>query len=127
MIIIDVLFALVVALLCTAIIAAGCRGHREAGLLFGFFILIFLITWAGGIWITPFGPLMWGVPWLSFLLIGILIAVLLAALMPPPREQKVSETQEPAAEIRDVTFINAFLWLFIALVIVGILAGYIID
>jgi hypothetical protein len=45
-------------------------------------VTLFLATWAGGVWVVPFGPTHLGVTWLPFLLIEILLAVLIVALSP---------------------------------------------
>lgn len=40
------------------------------------FIILFVATWAGAIWMIPFGPVIWGVYLMPFLLAGIMLALL---------------------------------------------------
>ena len=121
------LFALAIALILALIFGAGFGRHRWGADLLIFFLLLFLFTWAGGLWITPFGPAFWGVPFFSFLLVGLLFALLLAAVIPAAGEipargsaaEKVREGEKSAA-----IAINLFLWLLIAGLIIAIIAGY---
>ena len=90
MIFIDFLFAFFIALALAGILAAftGDRRTRRTGALPLFLFLFFLLlmtTWAGGVWMTPFGPVLWGAYWLPFLAVAVIVALLLAALMPPAR------------------------------------------
>ncbi len=66
MFMIDFLFAILIALLLTAIFAGGLRRHRFGAALIFFFVVLLFGTWAGGVWITPIGAPMFGVSWLSF-------------------------------------------------------------
>ena len=45
-------------------------------------VLLLLAVWAGGVWLMPLGPMLWGGHWLSFLLVGFFVVLVLAALMP---------------------------------------------
>ncbi len=42
------------------------------------FLLILLATWAGGIWLKPFGPVVLGVHWFTFIIAGIIVVLLLS-------------------------------------------------
>jgi hypothetical protein len=91
MLLVQLLFVLVIAALLTAVFALGFRRREwDAGLLYFFFIL-FLATWAGGLWVGPYGSLLWGVPWATFLLVGVLPALLLTALIPLRRQRPTPE------------------------------------
>lgn len=48
-----------------------------------FFILLALGIWAGGVWTVPAGPRLWNIPWLSYLLIGLMITLLFGTVVPP--------------------------------------------
>lgn len=127
MVVFDVVWALLVALLLTAIFGLGVR--REGfgvGLLF-FFVLIFLFTWAGGVWIAPVGPLTWGAPWLSFVLVGLVFALLWAAVVPPPRRPR--SRREAAAQIRQdaetAALFNIFFWILAVGLLIAIVVRYV--
>ena len=89
--ILELITALIVALILSGLFAmATRRGGRRTGLIW-IFLLIFFATWAGGVWLRPFGPTLWGVHWLSFLIIGIIVSLVLAVLTPQrgPRGRRI--------------------------------------
>jgi len=122
-------FAILIALLLTAIFAMGFRRHGwGTGLVF-FFLILFLATWAGGLWISPFGPVAWGVHWLSFLLVGIIIGLLLTALIPPVERPPYPESEarlkrRPRGDKATMMGIDAFLVILILVLIIAIVAAY---
>jgi hypothetical protein len=122
------IFALILAMILAAVFGAGFRKHQWGVDLVFFFILLFLFTWAGGIWITPFGPLVWGVPFFSFLLVGLLFALLLAALFPAPNAKRKAYQSDPEIrkEAKDAAIaVDAFFWILIFALIVSIIVGYV--
>jgi hypothetical protein len=64
-----------------ALLVAGLR-FRPRTPVWALFVILFLATWAGGVWVVPFGPTHLGVTWLPFLLIEIMLAVLVVVLSP---------------------------------------------
>ncbi|HJT36226.1 MAG TPA: hypothetical protein VJ783_29665 [Pirellulales bacterium] len=126
---IHILFAIVVALVFTAILAAifGREGYEEGGwatalILFG---VLFLTSWAGGVWLTPIGPQLLGVPWLPFVLMGFVAALLLAAMSPgrPPRTRREAREQAEAQEVVSTTA-SAFVWILAVCMIFAITLHY---
>jgi hypothetical protein len=90
------------------------------------FLILFLATWAGGVWITPFGPAAWGVFWLPFLVVGIIIAFLIVALVPTRRPRTRQEAaQQAEEESENASMLGGLFWFFIILLIIAIIAGYI--
>ncbi len=76
--------ALLVALLVGAVFSVGgVRGPGES--LLAFFTVLFLGTLAFGVWAQPVGPRAFGFPWLSFLIVAIVLGLLVAASVPPNR------------------------------------------
>jgi hypothetical protein len=127
MLLVDIFFALMLALLFTAIFGLGFRGYRPGTALLMFFLLLFLLTWTGGVWVAPFGPALWGVPWGGFLIVGLVVAILLAALMPPepPRPARPSEVEaEERGEAAAFAVINVFFWLLVVMLLTGLLVHY---
>ncbi|TVS12652.1 MAG: hypothetical protein EA424_22380, partial [Planctomycetaceae bacterium] len=74
--------------------SAQAKASTAVGILFLFFIL-FLGTWAGGLWITPFGSPWLGVYWLPFVVAGIFVALLVAATDQSSRRSDESEEADP--------------------------------
>ena len=110
-------------------LVVGARRPEVRPITFGgiaiFYVVIFLATWAGGLWIMPFGLAVAGVQWLPYLLIGLMVALLIAAVMPDRRETYVrdegtGERLQAASEIA----LGAFFWLLLVVLILAILAGY---
>lgn len=65
-------------------------------LIFG---ILLVATWAGGMWITPIGPYAFGVPWLTYLLVALVAALIVAAALPnTPRERTGMSAIDPAVE-----------------------------
>jgi len=55
-----------------------------------FFLAIFLITLAGGLWLRPFGPMVLGIYWLPFIVVGVVGSILLFLAAPrrPPENRR---------------------------------------
>jgi hypothetical protein len=125
---VHLVFALFIAILLSAIFAVGFRRKGPWESLVLFFLLLFLISWAGGVWLAPMGPPLWGGYWLPFLLVGVIMALLLAALAPPPRESSVELVEEgkETAERRAVlTGLGVFFWILVAALVVAIVIRYV--
>ena len=89
MFITQVLLGLLVALLLAGVFVPvlGWRPRGDGSVTAGwaffmFFVGLFLVTWAGGVWLAPLGPTLYGAPWVGFLIVG-LVAALLAAVLTP--------------------------------------------
>jgi hypothetical protein len=125
---VHLLFALAVALVFTAVLVAIGRGGYERAnwatlvILFG---ILFLTTWAGGVWLHPVGPAIWGTAWMPFVAVGFVVALLVAAISPRRRPQTAVQAEE-AAEAREVvgTTVTAFLWIFAVCLVAAITLHY---
>ena len=116
---IDLMFALVLAM-SFSLFLPGTFGWRRPGqevlwdnMVF-LFCLIFLISWAGGVWLPQFGPVWRGGYWLPFLLTALVVVMLLFAVAPPqpPRNRRQAierATQEIAAE----RSLGGFFWVLV--------------
>ncbi len=127
MIILDFGFVLVITLFLTAIFAVGFRGQRPGMALLSFFIILFLATWAGGIWITPIGSPLWGISWLSFLLVCLLLVLLLTALIPAsvPYTRRAAAAQQREETETVTTIFGIFFWILVIGLIVAIILYYV--
>jgi len=123
---VDLVFAFLAALLLSLLFTAGFRRPADWANFLIFFVVVFLAAWAGGVWLTPFGPAVWGVYWLPFLLVALVIALILAALVPnrPPRSRRQAELQaEEAAEAE--TALSVFFWILMVVLLIGIIVHYV--
>ncbi len=96
---------------------------------FWFALLLLLFTWAGGAWVGPYGPVIWGYHWLPFLFFALVFALLIAAMAPsrPPgsnREAVEKVRAERTAETVTAVSLGIFFWLLLALLIVALIFRY---
>jgi len=138
---VELMFVLVIVLLITSMFSAcGVRCGPWPGVLW-LFVMLFLVTWALGVWIRPIGPSLWGAYWVPYLLVAFFLAVLLAATAPvPPRRPPVQppgatplpdsrtpaeiKEQEAEEEAAVVITLNVFFWLVLLLAVIAIVAHY---
>ncbi len=117
-------------LLALAVSLIFAYGFRRRGLWPGFllfFLIVFLFTWAGGVWVTPFGPQFAGVRWLPFLIVALIIAFFIAAAIPPaytrPRTSESSDLRQ--ARAREVSqFLGIFFWLLVGILLLALALRY---
>jgi hypothetical protein len=121
----DFLFALVIGLLLTMVFVALFDTRGPWDIWWIFLLLVFMAAWAGGVWITPFGPTLFEVAWLPFLFVGLIFALLLAAI-PPVRPRTYGEAvAEARAEEAAATALGVFFWVLIVVMFITIIAAYI--
>jgi hypothetical protein len=128
MFLVHLVFALFVAILLSAVFAVAFRRRGPWESLFLLFLVLFLLSWAGGAWLAPIGPTLWGEYWLPFVLVGIIMALFLAALVPPPRESTVELVEEgkDAAERKVVlTGLGIFFWMLVTALVIAIVVRYV--
>jgi hypothetical protein len=131
----EFLTSVTVALLVCVIFALVTRRNiRRTG--FGWFFLFVLIaTWAGGVWLRPFGPSWGDIRWLQFLIAG-LVVVLLFALFAPlkaprGRHETIDQLQEIARqkELQKVTYLTLGIvfWVVLVILIAAIAIRYVVQ
>jgi K+-sensing histidine kinase KdpD len=126
MFILDMLFALAIALLLTGLFAMLFRGMRMGNGLLFFLLILFLATWSGGLWIGPFGPTLLNVFWLPFLLVGLLISLLMVIFITPVSpQQPLDETRmQTSPNAPAVIVIDALFWILILGLLVTLVVAY---
>jgi small-conductance mechanosensitive channel len=119
----EIVAALVMALVITIFFSAVLRHKGPWGAVWLVFVTIFLASWAGYLWINPFGPMVLGVSIAPIFVVGLIFAFILAAVsVPQPRfKRKTPETEE--ADSATVA-IGIFFWIVLIILIVAIAAGY---
>lgn len=123
--------ALFMALFLTAIaVVTGRRGPWGAA--WALFLVLFLALWMVAIYVRSVGPVHFGIAWLPMMIAGILLAFLLAAVVPGAshwRDEsmrntetgKVSEANDPPAIPRTGT--GRLFWILILLMVAAIIIG----
>ena len=124
MFLIELLYALIIGSAIAWIWSSAFNTHGPWDSFMWFFAVIFLFSWGGGIWVTPFGPTGWGVAWLPFLVMGVFMALLLSAATPrSSRRRGASNDLVPVARNKKVRVAEleqakeAYDFLLIALVV----------
>jgi hypothetical protein len=121
----DVLFAFGIGLVLTALFAGLLGRSGPWASIPVFFAVIFLASWAGGVWIAPIGPALFGVYWVPFVVFGLIIALLLAAAVKPRVPVETGEDDGRKQEPGKAAF-DAFFFGLIVLLAVAILVGYLV-
>ncbi len=128
MFIADLLTALIIAtLILLPFYFLGRIGPWSGWLWFA--LILFLFTWAGGVWVGPYGPTAWGFTWLPFLWFGLIFAFLIAAAVPPrpPRTRREAIAQAQArreAEATTAITLDFFFWILLVGLIVALVVHY---
>jgi hypothetical protein len=128
---IQFLFAVIVGLVFAVILVAGLSRVGPgpwSGLLF-FLFLLFLLAWAGGVWLPPAGPRMSDVPLIPFVIAGLLGLLLFAVAVPRRARGTLSEAVEETGERhaqQDVAGITlgVFYWIAVVLLVVAIVTRF---
>ncbi|MFW6324805.1 MAG: hypothetical protein ACOC0U_07055 [Desulfovibrionales bacterium] len=96
-----------------------------------FFVIIFLMTWAGGLWVRPFGPAMGEVYWLPFIASGLLVALILGAIhyARTTRSQSITEEEKgkKVHHAEQAVEIGTWFWVLIIILLAAIFIGYIVP
>ncbi|MFP4365237.1 MAG: hypothetical protein ACLFR1_15345 [Spirochaetia bacterium] len=124
MFVIDIIFALLIAFLFVGIIGFGLNRTGPWQSIWTLFLIIFLAAWAGGLWIMPFGPILFGGYIFPFLFAGLLIALVLGVTIPTePTEYEIEKTSPPE-EREAAKALDVFFWVIIGLLVVFVVFGY---
>ena len=86
-----------------------------------FFLVLFLAGVASRYWIMPFGPVIYGVSWVSMLIIILLVALLFSA--PSPYHKKPKKDETNIEEASSTAAIGALVWILLSVLIALIIAG----
>ena len=124
--------ALIVALLVSVLFGYAQRRRIPRKGFFWFFLILLLATWAGGMWIGPFGPSFRGIFWLPFVLVAVVVGAFLAAIAPRRAPTGRIETLEMLEEIEQkrklekLTYISfgVFFWVALFALITVIIVRY---
>jgi hypothetical protein len=129
----EVFVALMVTVFLSALLMPTFLKGEHRTRLIWICLIIFLTTWAGGIWVRPFGPSFRGIYWLPFLFIGIIIVLILAVSYPRRTPKSRWETLEMLQRIESqkrlnqLTYITLILlfWILLFLLSMAIIIHYV--
>lgn len=124
----DVVFALVMALLLTGIFTLGFLRRGPWTSVLAFFLIVFLAAWAGSLWLSPAGPLFYGIYWVPIVAVALFAALLLVGSVTrrhPPRVETISEVKRQERVIESM--FDAFFWTLLIGLVLVIVLGYLIE
>lgn len=95
----SIILSFVLALLFAILLIFGFsrKGPGPAGGLFFFLFIIFMFSWAFGSWISPVGPVNYGIPWLGYLFLAFAVTLVLGVVLPPSKPP-FKASNEPISE-----------------------------
>lgn len=128
-------FAILISILLALLLvgAAGWRHPRHdsaLGATLFLFLLLLFVSWAGGLWIAPYGPTVWGGAWLPTVGIAVITALIVLAIgsstSPPPRtpesvEEAAIEEEEAVAATSFAVVFGVFFWLLLGATLVAVI------
>ena len=130
MFLLDFVFAALFSFLATAgFIMAGSKGPWNS--LGTLYLVVFLITLAGGLWIGPRGPMLMGTYYVPYIVIAGLIALLLANFV-SHRSTEVMEAPEKeltkgdSSQTADIAALGVAFWIFVIALIGSIGLAFIL-
>jgi hypothetical protein len=130
----EFLIALTIATVLSVTFALATRSRGGRTGFTWFFLIILMATWAGGVWLQPFGPAFGEIRWMPFLAIGLpfaIFATLFGSRKPPHgRHETLDKLEEIAQErkLEKVTYVtlSAFFWVALLTLLVAIFIRYVI-
>lgn len=131
MILTDLLVAIAVALLVTALFAMFFSTRGQAwpwGSLLMVFVIVVLAAWAGGVWLAGYGPNLLGFSWLPGVAVAVFFALALAIAraplgIPGYQTEKI-RTATSRAEEATASSISLALWIIVVFLLVAIVLAY---
>jgi hypothetical protein len=137
LLVIDFLAALAVALIVGGLFVWLTRRSGPAHGVLWMFLLILLATWAGGIWLRPFGPVVLGVHWFAFIVSGVIVVLLLSVsrgfryhrgLQGRHETLDMLEKMEEERARKRATYLSlgVLFWFLLAVLVTGILVRYLV-
>jgi hypothetical protein len=121
----DMMMALLVAILLTAIFAIFHR-QKAGSLLLLFFAVVFLASWAGGAWLQPGRITLGSMAWFIYLVVGLLVALLLWAIIPPLHFQS-RRARRKESETEPLVIFNLFFWALLIALCLAIISRYLLP
>lgn len=81
-------------------------------------------AWAGGVWLPPVGPSMFGIAWMPFLFVGLVVALLLAPSV-RRRAREEDRRRDGDDDLPVETTFSVLVWVLMIGLAVAILLAYV--
>ena len=121
----DVIWVFILSLTISAVFATTL-GRPAWGREFLFYLfLLWLSTLAGGLYVAPIGPVIGGVFWLSYLIVGAFVSLLLLTLIPPPATpERINGVIRNRSKAGNAFVVDIFFWILVSALLLAIYFGY---
>lgn len=129
--------AIIIAAIISLIFYFALNARGPWGTLWTFFLVLLFAIWAGSLWISPAGPVYWGIAWIPLFFVGLVFALLLAAIPTTSDERYIDETTETtdvnltSEEVerrreadRTAAAVSGFFWVLLLILFIVIIIGY---
>lgn len=127
MIFFGLLYLISLAAIITFAFTKLLRVRGPWGSFWTFFSVIILAILAADLWIEPMGPYYGDIYWLPPLIVGLIIAVLLAATSPPVKP--IKKLKEPLNEMVErqskAIALGTFFWFLLILMLLLVVIGFV--
>lgn len=137
-----ILGTILVAILISALFYYAFNARGPWGSFWSFFLVLLLIIWAASLWVRPIGPVYWGIAWIPLFFVGLVFALLLAAIPTSDtrdilREDEIAEAERErqvnpaeAKRSRDINrtaaTVSGLFWVFMVILLLVIIIGYMV-
>jgi hypothetical protein len=95
----EFLISLAVTLIVCVLFVLITRSRTSRNGFLWLFLFVLMATWAGGVWVRPFGPALADIRWLQFLVVGLLAVLLVSLFVPLKPPQGRNETLDQLEEM----------------------------
>jgi hypothetical protein len=94
-----------------------------------FFLIIFFASWSSQLWISPFGPDLWGVSWVPMLITALIAAILSIAIyaLPVSIQIKANNVKSNGGIISQRTpleITGLLIWILLLVLIASVVFAY---
>ena len=121
----DVVWVFIVSLTISTVFATALRRPAWGREYLLYLFLLTLSTLAGGLYVAPIGPVIGGVVWLTYLLVGVFVALLLLTLIPPPgTPERIDKVIRHGSRAGNAFVVDIFFWILVSALLLVIFFGY---
>ncbi len=129
----QVIAAIFLSLLCTALLVLFFDHKGPWKSIWSIFLIILLGVWATAVWLDPIGPVYWGIAWIPLIFVALLLTMALVAATPSTeKKRKLRDRLMNIALVQDekekrIFTKNIFFWSLLLFLVVCIVIGYLVD
>ncbi|MBI2722101.1 MAG: hypothetical protein HYX39_07995 [Bacteroidetes bacterium] len=120
----EIAASFIMALIITVFFSGVLKHKGPFNAIWLVFVTIFLASWAGYLWIKPFGTMVLGVSVGPIFVVGLIFAFILAAVTAPVSRKKVEDLTIKEEASANTLAIGIFFWIVLIILVVAIATGY---